>query len=82
MVTEDAQRLDKNDMQKQLDGEVALVDFGLGWALYTTLREKPYIYRHGQKIPARKGLVVEFGDNIVYEDGSIAWEIRSGKNDG
>lgn len=76
VMNDTQQALNKSDMQRQLDGEVALVDFGLGWALYFTLREKPYIDRQGQKISARKGLVIEFGDKITYEDGIGGWIIR------
>lgn len=66
---------DKINMRKQLGGQVALVDFGLGWALYAALRGKPYVYRSGQKIPAKRGMIIESGDRVVDENGADSWLI-------
>lgn len=68
-------QLDKNNMQQQLSEEVALVDFGLGWALYFTLQGEPYVDRQGQKIPAKKGLPIKYGDTIRHEGGVRSWSI-------
>ena len=52
-----------------LGGRGVIVDFGDGWAIYRAIHSKLYINRNGERLPARKGLVLMSGDVILDENG-------------
>jgi predicted RNase H-like nuclease (RuvC/YqgF family) len=54
---------------KELGGRGVVVNFGYGWAIYGALKSEPYIIRDGERLPARKGLVLKNGDVIYDADG-------------
>jgi hypothetical protein len=51
----------------ELGGRGVIVDFGDGWAIYRALHHVPYVIRDGERLPARKGLVLLSGD-VVYDE--------------
>jgi len=60
-------------------GRQVVVNFGhpYGWAIYRAIDSEPYVVRAGERLSAKKGLVLEWGDKIYDEDGIQILELLS-----
>lgn len=57
------------EAERQFSGRTVLVNFGLGWALYTTLGGEPSVERDGSLITPNEGFEI-IDEDVVYHAGT------------
>lgn len=70
---------DQFEAERQFSGRTVLVNFGIGWALYTTLGGEPNVKRDGHRITPNEGFEITDGDIIFHAGTPIQFTSRRAK---